>query len=483
MNPQTTEHRRVPPPSFGQDSAHGITEVDPAPGDGVASTSNVQLPDHGPDNGVANTSHVRLVGASQPATERGLPFPPEDPLEGGRDGWLAVIGGSLVLCVSLGLVQSFGVFQDYYKRITLTERSPSEISWIGSTQSFFHFAIGLPAGLLFDKGYFYTCLTGGSVLYLVSFFLLSLARPHHYYQHLLAQGFGMGIGMGLMAFPALAVIAHYFVRRRSLAMGIVVAGSSVGGVFYPILLNNLFVNLGFGWGVRTVAFINFALLLLANFFIKRRHAHYELPASIGLKRVLLDWPFMLFVAGAWLVLWGLFFPCKLRHDLVNKHFVTLFRVSSVFYLQFYAARHHVKLSLVKYSLTIMNAASILGRILPNFLADKYGMFNVMIPLTIISGALIFGMFGAGTTGGLVAFALFYGFFSGGFVALCTPIASLFAAELSDIGIRIGIVSLGLGLSLLTGNPIAGALLAPPHYTWWRSIIFSSVCFRTTFRVS
>jgi hypothetical protein len=98
-------------------------------------------------------------------------------------------------------------------------------------------------------------------------FLLSLSQPHHFYQNLLSQGVGMGIGMGLMFLPAASVPAHYFRARRSFAMGLVISGmfdtsqsrknlivpggSSIGAVVYPILLNHLLYGpAGFGWGVR-----------------------------------------------------------------------------------------------------------------------------------------------------------------------------------------------------------------------------------------
>jgi len=42
-----------------------------------------------------------------------------------------------------------------------------------------------------------------------------------FYQLYLAQGLGMGIGAGLLYAPSIAVKAHYWRSRRSLAMGIV----------------------------------------------------------------------------------------------------------------------------------------------------------------------------------------------------------------------------------------------------------------------
>ncbi|TFK37091.1 major facilitator superfamily domain-containing protein [Crucibulum laeve] len=383
------------------------------------------------------------------------PTPLEFP-EGGLRGWLTVIGGALITFCTFGVVQSFGVYQDYYTRVSLNEHTPSQISWIGSVQVFFVFAIGLPAGRLFDAGYFHHCVISGSLLYTFSIFMLSLVKPHHYYQNFLAQGVGMGIGMGLMFLPSLTVTTHYFRLKRSLAMGIVIAGSSIGGCVYPILLNNVFqTSAGFAWGVRAVAFLDMGMLLIGNLLMRTRLPPKKYQGNEGsriLKEVVTDVPYLIFMLGAFLLFWGIFVP--------------------FFYLQLYAAKHGVSPSFTKYSITIMNAASIFGRTVPNFLADYY----VIIISGTVSAGLIFAMFGATSAGGVAAFGIFYGFFSGGVVSVVTPAASRFVthADLSDLGIRIGLLSFTLAFSLLTGNPIAGTLLSPPAYKWSHPLIFAAV---------
>jgi MFS family permease len=54
--------------------------------------------------------------------------------------------------------------------------------------------------------------------------MLSITQPHHYYQVFLAQSIGEGLGMGIMFVPSLAVSSHYFRKRRSLAMGLIIVG-------------------------------------------------------------------------------------------------------------------------------------------------------------------------------------------------------------------------------------------------------------------
>jgi len=388
--------------------------------------------------------------ASQPAITT---FP-----EGGLKGWLTVLGGSLVLFCTFGMVQSFGVFQDYYTRISLTDRTASEISWIGSFQVFLLFAVALPVGKLYDQGYFYHLVASGSLLYLFSIFMLSLAKPHHYYQTFLSQGLGMGLAMGILFLPALSITSHYFKERRSTSMGFVFAGASLGGVIWPIMLNHLFnESAGFPWGVRAAAFIALGLLVTANLTMRtrlpsaRERPPAEKPSFAGLLR---DGPYWMCIAGGFFVFWGLFFP--------------------FFYLQLYSVLHGVPRNVALYANPLLNAGSVIGRTIPNYLADRWGRFNVIIPCTTISAGLMFAMFGATSTVGMVFFSVLYGLFSGVFISLIVPVMTIFATSLQEVGLRIGFGMTMASFALLIGNPISGALLDEPKYKWDRPIIFNAV---------
>jgi MFS family permease len=129
-----------------------------------------------------------------------------------------------------------------------------------------------------------------------SLFMLSLAQLNHYYQIFLCQGVGMGIGAGLLYVPALAIQAHHFRQRRALAMGIVVTGASMGGVVFPIMLNQLFNerSVGFQWGVRASGFVVAAMLGVAILTMR------ENPAAVDrnkpkpdLRGIFTDWPFLM----------------------------------------------------------------------------------------------------------------------------------------------------------------------------------------------
>lgn len=64
--------------------------------------------------------------------------------------------------------------------------------------------------------------------------------------------------------------SHWFRAKRSIAVGIVVAGSSVGGVVIPIMLSRLFDKIGFAWSVRAMALMMFVLQAISIPFIKER---------------------------------------------------------------------------------------------------------------------------------------------------------------------------------------------------------------------
>lgn len=92
-------------------------------------------------------------------------------------------------------------------------------------------------GPIYDRGYLRLLLITGSFLIVFGHMMLSLC--HEYWEVMLAQGVTIGIGAGMLFIPAVTIGAQYFTTRLGLAMGIATAGSSFGGVLYPIVLFRL----------------------------------------------------------------------------------------------------------------------------------------------------------------------------------------------------------------------------------------------------
>lgn len=64
-----------------------------------------------------------------------------------------------------------------------------------------------------------------------------------YYQFLLSFIL-FGIAAALVYTPSVAVLSHWFDRKRGLAVGIVVCGSGIGGIIYPIIFEQCFAAIG-----------------------------------------------------------------------------------------------------------------------------------------------------------------------------------------------------------------------------------------------
>ncbi|KAJ7310626.1 hypothetical protein DFH08DRAFT_974313 [Mycena albidolilacea] len=144
---------------------------------------------------------------------------------------------------------------DFYTLEYLKNHTPSSIARIGSFQLMMPFALGIVSGKLFDNGHFHTVQITGGIIFTFSLFMLPLAQTLQYYQIFLSQGLGMGIGIGLSFVPSISITSHHFAKRRSLATGIVLSGSSAGATIFPIMLNHLIPNIGFASAVRTSGYI------------------------------------------------------------------------------------------------------------------------------------------------------------------------------------------------------------------------------------
>ena len=104
------------------------------------------------------------------------------------------------------------------------------------------FIPGLVTGRLFDMGWFKVPLFFSSAFLVLSTFLV--AECKEYWQFLLCQGFAVGLACGCVFGPTLGVVAHWFKKRRGLALGFNAIGSSIGGTVFPIAARNLIEIVG-----------------------------------------------------------------------------------------------------------------------------------------------------------------------------------------------------------------------------------------------
>ncbi|KAH8690475.1 putative MFS monocarboxylate transporter [Talaromyces proteolyticus] len=369
-------------------------------------------------------------------TAQPAPAGPPPPPNGGIKAWLQVLGGFLFVLNTWGLANSYGIFQTYYSSTLLVTSSQSSLSWIGSIQGFLLLFIGVFCGRAFDGGYFYPVVSLGIFLEVFGMMMTSLATK--YYQVFLAQGLCVGLGSGCLFTPAISLVGTYFSTRRALATGIAASGSSVGGVIFPIVIRRLIVTVGFPWAVRTMAFIMLATLGIGIALLRPRLPPRKSGPIIDLA-AFKDPAYTTFVIGLALGFMAFFIP--------------------FFYAESYALNIGADTNISFYVLSIMNGAGMIGRLLPNAMADKVGSLNVIVPCAYLSGIIVLSWISVQHLGNLIATSVLYSFFSGGLMALPPAVLVALSPNLAQIGVRVGMALTVGSLGVLIGSPIAGAILS------------------------
>lgn len=188
--------------------------------------------------------------------------------EGGPRAWIVVAGASMNLASTFGMMSTVGVLQTYLEEHYLKGYSSATVGWIPSTFVFLNLVFGVHVGPLFDKYGPRLMLVAGSAFYVLSMFLLSMCTK--YYQFMLCFGVLSGVSSAFITTPSLASISHWFYRRRGVATGVAMAGSSVGGIAFPLFLKFSLEKLKWAWAIRDLAFIMLFLLAVGNVCLKER---------------------------------------------------------------------------------------------------------------------------------------------------------------------------------------------------------------------
>ena len=214
--------------------------------------------------------------------------------------------------------------------------------------------------------------------------------------------------------------------------------SSPGGVIYPIVFYRLQPQIGFAWATRVIGFIALTTFSIPLTVMRLRILPKD-KRSLLESKALKEAPYSLINAGLFCSFLGLYIP--------------------IFYIQSYSIQQHITSeNLGFYTLPMLNAASIFGRVVPNYLADRMGALNMLVPCAFISSILSFGWVGIGSAPGVIVLAILYGFFSGAFVSLPPAAIVNLSSDHRVVGTRMGMSFAIASFGVLIGTPVSGAIL-------------------------
>ncbi|KAI9159430.1 hypothetical protein H9P43_008792 [Blastocladiella emersonii ATCC 22665] len=370
-----------------------------------------------------------------------------DQLDGGFKAWSQVAVSFFVFYAVFGIVNSFGLFAAQYKTVEYPDASLSVISLIGTLTPVAMTVASPFSGRLAESWGFRNTLALGAVVSGVSLLLASFATQ--VWHLLLTQGVLYGVSCSLGLNPGLALVAQWWQKRRSTAIGISVAGSGVGGLVSVNLIQAIMPSVGVAWTLRVLAAINFALLAIAALLARPRLAAPSksngtggAPAPPLLNLALFrEKRFILLYIGLALNTFGFLVPPYLLPTYVAK-----------------ATPHSP--AFASALLTVFNITSILGRVSMGVIADCIGNVTSLALSILASGVSVLTtwMLGGTSQAWLYIFAGIYGFSSGGFLSI-TPscVAQLFGV--ATLASTLGLMTTSNIPGYAAGTPIATALIS------------------------
>ncbi|KAH8433459.1 MCT family MFS transporter [Aspergillus melleus] len=374
--------------------------------------------------------------------------------EGGLNANLVVLGSFSAITGGLGLMNSIGIYQAWISTHQLESLSEGQIGWIFGLYNFMVFFCGIQIGPVFDAKGPRLLMWTGSALLILTFILLGFCSK--YWHFIVVMGIVGGMGTSFIFIVPVASVGHFFLRRRGAATGLAMCGGSVGGVIFPLVLENLSPRLGFAWATRVVGLITLVLLIPGCILVKGRlppkpatSAKVLLPDLTILKDPLLA----LTTAGVFFIEWGFFVPLE--------------------YIASYSLANGISHKLAYLMVVFLNAGSFPGRWLPGIVADKIGRFNTLIITNILCLVAILGIWmpANGNIVAVVIFSVVFGFASGSNLSL-VPVCVGELCPTEEYGRFYTTVYTIVSLGALTGVPIAGEIINKSKGEYFGLIAFA-----------
>ncbi|KAK5659358.1 hypothetical protein OQA88_1451 [Cercophora sp. LCS_1] len=244
-------------------------------------------------------------------------------------------------------------------------------------------------------------------------------------------------------------------KKKMLAIGIVACGSATGGLIFPSMARQLLERVGFGWTIRAIGLVQAVTGVVCVVGLKPRIR----PRSGGEWFDLEAWKegeYVFYTAGAFMMFLGVYF---------GFYYIASFsrEVIGISYVD--------SLNL----LLVLNGVGSVGRLIPNYFADRYGPITIMIPTATIAGVCVLCWTAVDSVAGLYVWCVFYGMAAGGIQSLFPAGLSSLATDLRKAGIRLGMAFSIVSFATLIGPPVAGAIITATGGSYRGAQIFAGVC--------
>src|SRR4051794_8499340 len=350
-----------------------------------------------------------------------------------RRGWVVVAAAFASMATAFGIVYSFGAFYEEMRADLGASRGAA--ATLFSLTSLAFFGLGGATGAAADRyGQRRVLVVGAAAMGLG---LVVTAHAHSLPMALVAYCLGAGLGVACAYVPMVALVGAWFERRRTLALGVAVAGIGVGTLAFPPVAAALIESIGWRDTYLVFAGVGVGVLLLAALAATPAPQDVH-PPGARLGEALRERDYRLLYVGGLVLSIALFVP-----------FV---------HLPSYAEERGIDTVAAAALVGAIGTASIVGRLALGGLAARWGLLRTFQGCFLAMAVSFVLWLCAGSSYALlVAFAVVLGVGYGGFVALSPAVvAERFGVE--RLGSLLGVLYTGAGLGSALGPPGAGAAI-------------------------
>lgn len=377
-----------------------------------------------------------MRGGAGGSTDGGAPAP-EHQLDS-RRGWVVVGATFASTFVVFGIVYSFGAFFDSMAEDFGTGKGATALMF--SITTAWYFGLGLVSGKAADRfGPRPVLLFGAASL---GIGLLVTSQVPNIWWGYLTYGLGAGTAVACGYVPMVAVVGGWFERRRTLALGIAVAGIGLGTLLCAPLASVLIDE--YGWRTAYVVFgIGGTAVLLLAALGAHAPPRGGATGTVELRSVIRQRPFITFYVSALLISMALFVP-----------FV---------FIKTYATDQGVDSRLAATLVGLIGASSIVGRLALGALGARFGTLRLtQVSFGLMAVSYVLWLVAGGNVALLVAFTVVMGFGYGGFIALSPAVIAVLFGTVG-MGAILGAAYTAAGIGGLVGPPLAGEIIDRVSY--------------------
>ncbi|KAI5966592.1 hypothetical protein CANMA_003269 [Candida margitis] len=389
-----------------------------------------------------NTNEQR---ASNPFEEMSIVSPPEHPptrlfhaVSANKFGISAVVAGFLCNFMVFGIGFSYGVLQEFYGTPTgpLAEYSDAKISIIGTVSTALTYICGI-----FNKALMLHLSPRNVMLIgcvLMSIGIIVTGFCSSYYQFILCS-IVQGIGGGIVYLPPVVCGPVYFDRHRSLASGVLFSGTGVGAFAMANLTKYLIKQVGWRWGLRILGFMNLGVTGAASFMV----VEPKLPN---------------FRSGNAILNFSQLKSLKVVLQLMGSLLQSAGYLMPLIFMSKYAVSLGYSSSQGALFIGISNLINAASKVFTGMIADVIGRMNTLMICSILSAAVIFGLWLPAVKDTFISLIVLYGVFSGAIISLLPPcLIELFG--ISSYSQLSGMMYCARGIGVMIGSPIGAVLIS------------------------